>query len=193
MHLLLAWHVQVCIYLLWEHIRYQKLISKHFQGTIICKVVDTRSCPLWGHHFAINWLFCMQLPRVVLHQLHEMLLNISSLSPWRYQDWLCVAPLPLLAERQSMHVQWARYHLSEFCVQQAPCANGMSVNSNLHQQSSSSGNDQMHWQAANTFTWLTLPEGPSRILDKCPVMSKQTLLIAYVTSLKVCLEKAHCM
>jgi len=69
----------------------------------------------------------------------------------------------------------------------------MSVNSNLHQQSSSSGNDQMHWQAANTFTWLTLPEGASRILDKCPVMSKQTLLIAYVTSLKVCLEKDHCM
>ena len=51
----------------------------------------------------------------------------------------------------------------------------------------------MHWQAANTFTWLTLPEGASRILDKCPVMSKQTLLIAYVTSLKVCLEKDHCM
>ncbi|KAL0027064.1 hypothetical protein WJX79_002965 [Trebouxia sp. C0005] len=38
--------------------------------------------------------------------------------------------------------------------------------------------------AANAFTWLTLPGGPSRTLDKCPVMSKQTLLIAYVNGLK---------
>ncbi|DBA88036.1 TPA: hypothetical protein ACH3X1_005017 [Trebouxia sp. C0004] len=60
----------------------------------------------------------------------------------------------------------------------------MSFNSDLQKQSSSSGNDQMHWQAANTFTWLTLLEGPCRILDKCPVMSKQKLLCAYVTSLK---------
>ncbi len=69
----------------------------------------------------------------------------------------------------------------------------MSVNSNMHQRSSSSGNDQKHMEAANTFTWLTLPEGPSRIWDKCPVVSKQQLLIAYVTSLKVCLQKDHCM
>ena len=69
----------------------------------------------------------------------------------------------------------------------------MSVDSNMHQWSSSSGNDQKHMEAANTFTWLTLPEGPSRIWDKCPVVSKQQLLIAYVTSLKVCLQKDHCM
>ncbi|KAL0051727.1 hypothetical protein WJX82_001059 [Trebouxia sp. C0006] len=67
---------------------------------------------------------------------------------------------------------------------QAPCANGMSVNWNIHQRSSSSGNGQKLLDAAHTFTWLTLPEGPSRIWDKCPMMSKQELLIAYVTSLK---------
>jgi len=63
----------------------------------------------------------------------------------------------------------------------------------MHQRSSSSGNDQKHLEAANTFMWLTLPEGPSRILDKCPVMSKQELLSAYVARLKVCLQKDHCM
>ncbi len=69
----------------------------------------------------------------------------------------------------------------------------MSVNWNIHQRSSSSGNGQKLLDAAHTFTWLTLPEGPSRIWDKCPMMSKQELLIAYVTSLKVCLQKAYCM
>ncbi|KAA6416479.1 MAG: ATPase AAA [Trebouxia sp. A1-2] len=62
-------------------------------------------------------------------------------------------------------------HTLEMPVQ-APCANGMSVKSNLHQQSSSSGNDQMRWQAANAFTWLTLPGGPSRTLDKCPELGE---------------------